>query len=323
VDAGIAVDIGGTKILAASAEDPADPLRVATHRDAGPDGIIDQIVDAIDKLGRPGSPGRVVVACPGDLDVRTGIVRYAANLPFRTFDLAGTLAGRLDCPVTLVGDATAATVAEFGAGAGSVGASGAYVTVSTGIGMGLVVGGRLVAGLDDQAGELGHVPVRPVDGVGCRCGQRGCLEAYASGRGLADRARDACEDRVESVLGALPPAAITAREVIGAWRRGDALATQLVEHAIDLLGRALAATVRVLAPSVVVLGGGVLLAGGLLDAVRERSARLLAPNDAGVRERLRPAAFGELSALTGAAAVCRGDARAMTLMGAADGWAAA
>jgi glucokinase len=323
VDTGIAVDIGGTKILVASAENPARPLRVGTRRDVGPDGIVEQIASAIDELGGPGPAGRVVVACPGDLDTRTGIVRYAANLPFRTFDLAGALSERLGCPVTLMGDATAATVAEFAAGAGAAGSDGVYVTVSTGIGMGLVVGGRLVAGVDDQAGELGHVPVRPIDGAPCRCGQRGCLEAYASGRGLADRARDACAQGVSSVLTASAPEAITAREVIAAWRAGDPLATELVDDAIDLLARALAATVRVLAPSVVVLGGGVLLAGDLLDTVRERSAQLLVPNDAGVRERLRAVAFGELSALTGAAAICRGDARAMLLVGEASGRALA
>jgi glucokinase len=315
VDHGIAVDIGGTKILVAHARRPEQPLCVATRHDVGPERIVDQIVEAVESLWRPGVRGPLVVASPGDLDTRSGVVRYAANLPFRTFDLAGALSRRLGSPATLIGDATAATVAEFsGGGAGAGCRHGAYVTVSTGVGMGIVVGDRLVAGQGDQAGELGHVPVRLPDGVPCRCGQRGCLEAYASGRGMADRARDACEQHRGGRLERYAPEAITAREVIEAWRAGDGPAGRIVEDAIDLLGRAVAATVRLLAPSVVVLGGGVLLAGGLLDAVRDRAAEVLRPNDAGLRGRLRPARYGELSALVGAAALCRGDAQALTLL---------
>lgn len=311
MNGGIAVDIGGTKILVASAHAPSQPVCVATPRDGGPDAVVHQILGAVERLD---VPGPMVVASPGDLDTGAGVVRYAANLPFRSFDLAGALSDRLGYAVRLVGDATAATLAEFGTGAGAGGRDGAYVTVSTGIGMGLVVDGRLVAGLDGQAGELGHVPVRSHDGVLCGCGQRGCLEAYASGRGMADRARDACEQDVESALTAISADMITANEVIAAYREGDQLARRIVETAVSLLGRAIATIVRMLAPPVVVLGGGVLLAGGLLDPVRHSVARMLAPNDDGVLERLRAATFGQLSSLIGAAALCRGDAAATALL---------
>ena len=214
----------------------------------------------------------------------------------------------------LVGDATAATVAEFCSGAAAGARHGAYVTVSTGIGMGLVVDGRLVAGLDDQAGELGHIPVRP-GGAPCGCGQRGCLEAYASGRGLADRARDACREGARSSLRALEPERISARDVVAAARREDDLAMGLVDDAVELLAGALATLVRLLAPQVLVLGGGVLGSSGLMDPVRERVVALLEPNAAGLRERIRPAVHGELSALRGAAAICRADEAAVALMG--------
>jgi predicted NBD/HSP70 family sugar kinase len=313
---GIAVDVGGTKILVAAVDGDDAVVRVPTRLDAGAEGIVDQIVRTVERIAVADDGGPVVVASPGELDTAAGVVRYAANLPFRGFPLAAALSERLGKPVTLMGDATAAAVAEFSSGAAGSSDHGAYVTVSTGIGMGLVVDGKLITGVDGHAGELGHVSVRPHADVRCRCGQRGCLEAYASGRGLADRAREALEREPDTILRHLPEARVTARDVIAAWREDDGLATRLVTQAIDLLATAIAAVVRVLAPEVVVLGGGLLLSGGLVEPVRERVAQLLSPNDGDVRARLRPAGYGEYSALRGAAAICRGDTVALRLTGA-------
>jgi glucokinase len=309
----IAIDIGGTKTLVSVTGDDGAPsvLRLPTRGREGADAIVEQIAAAVASVPTRGADGVAVVACPGSLDSRAGVVHYAANLPFRDYALAAALSERLGVPVSLVGDATAAAVAEFTAGAAAGVEHGAYVTVSTGIGMGLVVGGRLATGANGQGGELGHVPVRLTGGVRCACGQRGCLEAYASGRGLADRALELVAGGAQTPLA---PSAITARSVIRAWRDGDAVIGSLVAQAIDLLGVALAAIVRVLAPQTLVLGGGLILAGGLFEPVRERVVRLLEPNAASVRERMRPAKHGELSALAGAAALARGDAAALRLI---------
>lgn len=313
----IAIDIGGTKTLVAVAGTDVAPavLRLRTDVAAGPVGVVEQIARAVESVPGAVAGGRAFVASPGQLDSRTGVIHYAANLPFRDFPLADALAQRLGVPVSLLGDATAATIAEFSGAAAAGAEHGAYVTVSTGIGVGLVIGGRLAAGGGLPGGELGHVPVLPDDDVRCACGQRGCLEAYASGRGLADRAAEAVAAGVDTRLAGVAPEELSARHVIAAWSAGDRVATALVERAIDLLGLALAGLVRVIAPRRIVLGGGVLLAGGLLEPVRERVAAVLEPNAAGVRASLHPAAHGERSALEGAAALARGDAGAIRLLG--------
>jgi glucokinase len=227
------------------------------------------------------------------------VVRAASNLPFRDFPLGPRLADALGVPVTIVVDTAAAAIAEFAAGGAAAGQrTGAYVTVSTGIGMALVVDGRLHAGARSQAGELGHVPVAVGDGaLNCPCGQRGCLEAYASGSGLVRRAA----------------AGHSAADILRLARAGTPWASDLVADAVDRLAAALAGVIRVLDPDVMVLGGGLLVHTGLFDPVRERIADLLratVPNAATI---VRPAAYGDLSPLRGAAALARRDPDALAL----------
>jgi glucokinase len=318
-----AVDIGGTKIQIVDARRETSPVtELATPVRDGPDAIIDCIAGAL--AGLPG-PGPVVVASPGSLDVAGGIVHYAANLPFAGFPLAARLKAATRRPVRLVGDAVAAAVGEFSTGAGAGHRDGIYITVSTGIGMGLVVNGRLVTGVADQAGELGHVPV--VTGpaaLPCPCGQAGCLEAYASGRALAARAEgriapapDAAApapDATAAAPDAIAPLPLTAREVLNAARRGDPAAGALLDEAVELLATAVATLVRLLAPPVVVLGGGLMLAGGLLGPVRDRVAGILAATVPGIADAMVPARHGRFSGLRGAALIARADPAAIGLL---------
>jgi predicted NBD/HSP70 family sugar kinase len=317
-----AVDIGGTKIQVVDARRETAPVtELATPVRDGPDAIIDCIAGALASL--PG-PGPVVVASPGSLDVAGGIVHYAANLPFAEFPLAARLKAATRRPVRLVGDGVAAAVGEFSTGAGAGHRDGIYITVSTGIGMGLVVNGRLVTGAADQAGELGHVPV--VTGpaaLPCSCGQTGCLEAYASGRALAARAAGriaaapdaaAAPGTTAAGPGATAPLPLTAREVLDAARRGDPAAGAPLDEAVELLATAVASLVRLLAPPVVVLGGGLMLAGGLLGPVRDRVAGILAVTVPGIADAMVPARHGRFSGLRGAALIARADPRAIGLL---------
>ncbi|WP_089155435.1 ROK family protein [Micromonospora sp. NBS 11-29] len=300
----VAVDIGGTKIQVAGvgAGGLTRVVELPTPVDAGPEAVVAAVVGAAAELR---AAGPTVVACPGSLDTAAGIVHHAANLPFAGFPLARRLGEELGGPARLVGDTVAAAVAEFTTGAAAGTSHGLYVTVSTGIGMSIVTHGRLVTGAEGQAGEFGHVPVvhgpraRP-----CGCGQRGCLEAYASGRALADRA--------PTRLGG--PGPVTAARVVAAARAGDPDARHLVGTAVDLLALTVAGTVRVLAPEAVVLGGGLLLAGELVGPLRERVVELLSRTVPHVGEVLRPARYGRLSGLYGAAMLARGDRAAELLL---------
>jgi predicted NBD/HSP70 family sugar kinase len=247
-----------------------------------------------------------VIASAGSLDTATGTVHYAANLPFSNYPLARRLSARTQAPVFLIGDATAATVAEFTTGAGAGQRHGLYITVSTGVGMGVVADGRLLRGASGQAGDLGHVPV--VSGpqaLPCGCGQRGCLEVYASGRGL----QTLSAQRETSTKPLTPP------QILAAARAGDVHAKALVSHALDLLATAVAGAIRLLAPEVVVLGGGLLLAGGLAGPLRKRAADILTATMPHIRDAMVPAAHGRFSSLYGAAMLARDDPSAVTLLG--------
>ncbi len=146
-----------------------------------------------------------------------------------------------------------------------------YLTVSSGIGSGIIAGGRVVRGSDGNAGEAGHMPVR-WQGRPCLCGQRGCLEAYSSGNSIARRAAEAVAAGEPSTLAYASP--ITAADVAAAARSGDRLAKKVWNEAVDMLGMAVATLINVFEPRAVVLGGGVTEAGQmLLDEVRAIGTR--------------------------------------------------
>ncbi|HET7474376.1 MAG TPA: ROK family protein, partial [Candidatus Limnocylindrales bacterium] len=189
----------------------------------------------------------------------------------------------LDRPAVVDNDATACALAEWWFGAGrDRGAGGdpvrdlVYLTISTGVGGGLVLDGRVFRGAAGNAGELGHLTVDH-RGRLCACGRRGCLEAYASGTNIAARAREALGSSAEpSSLRAFP--AVTARDVAEAAAAGDPLASRVWDETTEILGSAIANILDVFNPELVVLGGGVTRAWRqLLDPVRDIGLRLAMP----------------------------------------------
>ena len=176
-----------------------------------------------------------------------------------------------------------------------------YLTISTGIGGGLVLGGRLHGGAAGNGGEMGHLVVRP-DGRDCSCPRRGCIEAYASGTNIARRAEERLASGEVSELGALGTP-LTAADVSRLATLGDALALSVWRETVELLGQAVTDLVNVLEPDVVVLGGGVTRAGAmLLDPVREIVAgSAMGPAARAVRIEL--AGLGDVVGVVGAGAV--------------------
>jgi len=304
----LAVDLGGTRLRVALVADGVVLARSSALTDPrGPEAVVAQIQDLaralVDDSGRDRfdhhSPTAIAVAAPGPLDPATGTMHALPNLPgWEGFPLGPALAEAIGLPAFVHNDASLAALGEARRGAGRGARLMVYLTISTGIGGGIVAGGRLLEGAHGLAGELGHVVVRLGSSARCGAGHAGCLEALASGTAIARAAAERRARGEPTVLGAEADAAAVA----AAARAGDALACSVYERAAADLGIALAGFVNAFDPDVVVLGGGValgawdLLASG---ALRAATPTIMAP---GARSwRLVPAALGDDAGLVGAA----------------------
>jgi len=290
----LAVDVGGTK-LAAALVGPDGRVtreaRVPTDR-ADPWPGLARLVDDV----RAGVDVEAVgVGCGGPMTWPAGEIS-PLNLPaWRGFPLRATLAEHLGAPVRLHNDAVCMALGEHWLGAGRGVDDLLGMVVSTGVGGGLVLGGRLVDGASGNAGHVGHLVVEP-DGPTCGCGGRGCLEAVARGPAVVARAR------------ARGSAARDGRELVGAAAGGDAVAREELGRAGRALGIGIAGAAALLDVRVVAVGGGLAAAGDALwSPLREELARrarigFLAPL------RVLPAELGQRAGIVGAAALwLRGD----------------
>jgi glucokinase len=283
----LALDVGGTKLAAGvvARDGTVRSRRVAPSRvEDGPDAMIARHLEmgreAVADSGVPWAAIRAVgIACGGPLDPRAGIIQSPLSLPgWDDIPLVSIVSAALDRPAVVDNDATAGALAEwwFGAGRDRGVEHLVYLTISTGIGGGLVLDGHVYRGAAWNAGELGHLTV-DFRGRRCACGRRGCLEAYASGTNIAARAREALAAGDEpSVLRDVP--GLTARDVSEAAAAGDPLAARIWDETMDMLASGVANILDVFNPQLVVLGGGVTRAGmQLLEPVRERALAMAMP----------------------------------------------
>ncbi len=299
----LAVDVGATKTLV-SIRARGDPVGVtglterwATPRD--PVASVTEIAAAATRLVRSAGGGRVVAAgvvAPGPLDAAAGRIDFSPNLGWRDVPLAGWLSDRLGVPVVLEDDATAAALGEAYAGAGRDADPFAYLTVSSGVGAGVVVGGRSLRGAHGLAGEVGHLVIHP-GGPRCGCGRRGDVESYAGGASLARRARETWPGRL---LPGGVPAPRDAAAIFRLARGGDPEAARLVEEAAEAVARAIAALGAVLDPAIIALGGSLAFAQPWLRRRAITLARRRAMAETGRALVVVPAALGDGSCLAGA-----------------------
>ncbi len=309
----LALDIGGTK-LAAGVVDAGRVhsfLVVPSHASKGPE----QGLERLFELGRQAVAassldwseiGAVGIGAGGPLDTERGVLLAPPHLPgwrdIPVIELAEQAFGR---PAVLENDATAAAAGEHRYGAGFGTRHMVYLTISTGVGGGVIVDGALYRGAMGNGGELGHVTV-DCNGRPCRgCGRLGCLEAYVSGTSIVERAREALSGAdgagEESTLAAVDE--LTAADVAAAARDGDALALTVWEATLEALACGLTSIVNLFEPELVVVGGGVSTAGEqLLGPVRE-SVAASAMRPAGAGARIVRAALGDRSGVVGAAAI--------------------
>jgi len=242
--ASLGVDLGGTKIEGVALDDAGRPLhrlRLATEREHGYEHIVGRVVEVVAAL-RPHAPdARVVgIGTPGSLSARDGTLKNSNTTCLNGRPLREDLEARLGLPVRLENDANCFALAEARDGAGRGHEVVFGVILGTGIGGGIVIGGRVWAGPQHIAGEWGHHVIDPA-GPACYCGQRGCVETMLSGPAL------------EAAYRAETGVDVSAAELA---RRADAAATAVMDRWLDRFGRALANVIDILDPDVVVLGGG-------------------------------------------------------------------
>jgi glucokinase len=268
----LGIDLGGTNARAALVDRSSGAVVAAhklAHADRSPEAVVATVARAVREVARaagvePASLGAAGIGVAGQCLGATGTVLNAPNLGWRDVPLGQPLRAALGLEVRVINDLSAAAWGErrFGAARGVDDA--VLVFVGSGIGAGLVLGGRLHQGGRGLAGELGHVKVAPRGAVPrrCGCGEWGCLEAYAGGMNLAARLREeVAEGRAGAVLAAAggDPARLSASSVEAAYAGGDPWARELWAEVGELLGTACANVVTLLNPLRLVLGGGVLL----------------------------------------------------------------
>jgi len=318
----LALDLGATRVRAACVAGDGRLLsrfEAATPRELGPAAVVDAAVgllesarDAVAARDRRAIRG-VGIAAPGPLDPAAGRLIEPPNLgpAFRDVDLAGPVGTALGLPVRLERDTHVAALAEWEFGAARGCTDFVYMTVSTGVGGGIVSGGRLLGGPDGLAGELGHLVV-DLDGPPCGCGGRGHLEAISSGVAIARAAAEAMAAGGAPGLGARATragggtAALTARDVAEAEEAGDVDAARIMERARDAFAAACVSLVDILTPQAIVVGGGIARNQG--DRWLDPARRLVAQTAFRVpRERVRivAAALGDDVGLAGAVPLLR------------------
>ena len=265
----VGVDLGGTNIVVgAMPEDGSRQLSVrqaSTHPEEGAEGVVARIAamvgDVIADVSRSETARAddflgVGVGAPGPLDRERGVVVV-------DFPLRDSISKRVGLPVALDNDANCATMGEWWKGAAQGAKNVVGITIGTGIGGGIIMNGVLYHGSSDVAGEIGHTTI---DSTGryCRCGNYGCLEAYASGPAIALRAREALERDEVSMLRRMVDGRLdelTAATIYAAANAGDALALEVVRDTAKFLGTGIGNLLNILNPDVVVITGGVTQAG--------------------------------------------------------------
>lgn len=308
----IGVDIGGTAIKAGVVDEGGrivEKREIPTATHEGPDRVLERLVDLIRQLkavaeAAGAAVGGVGVGVPGpDLDVERGVVIHAVNLGWKNVPLRDRLvAGLSGLPVAVNNDANLAALGEAWVGGGRGAQDLLVITVGTGVGGGVVIGGRVHHGADGLAGEIGHVTVRPEGGHRCNCGKTGCLETEASATAIIREATAAAQSgRSARLAEALAQnGALTARDVVEAAQAGDGVAQAILAHAGQTLGLALANAANLLNPERIVVGGGVSHAGELLFAPLREAYRTYALPTVAKRP-VVPAELGNDAGLIGAA----------------------
>lgn len=271
----LAVDLGGTKILTAVIGIGGRILArkyCLTRADEGLGVVVQRILSALDSVLKEAGMdlsqvGGISLAAAGAIDATRGVITVSPNLPgWNDVPLRDIIKEKLKTDTWLINDAKAAALGEYHFGAGRGTRNLIYLTVSTGIGGGIITNGELYFGHRGSAGEIGHMTI-DTNGPPCACGNVGCLEVMASGTAVAKDALERLNRGEKSMLREIVSgdlAQVTAKEVAGAAAKGDGLALEVITRAATYLGVGLVNLVNTLNPEIIVIGGGMSKMGALL-----------------------------------------------------------
>ena len=303
----IGVDVGGTKIAAGivtTGGEILDEVRYPTPHSS--EKLVETIAGAVSEVRDGSEVGGVCLAVPGLILAQENKVVFSPNLrAVEGIPLKDELEPRIGLPLTVENDGNAAAWGEFRFGVGSEAEHLVFVTLGTGIGGGIITHGILMRGAQGSGGELGHVTVQAT-GPRCACGNRGCLEALASGTAIGRRAREVAIEYPDSALGRLAARRqVLGEDVTELAREGDKVALSVLEEAGTWLGVGLAGFVNVFNPEVVAVGGGVMEAGELILEAARREVHLRARPPSRDLAEVKVATLGAKSGVLGAAALAR------------------
>lgn len=272
----VGIDLGGTNIEVGVIDEKYNIISRASRKTAMPrsaDAIVSDMADAVfEAINSAGldisdicSAG---VGSPGSVDSKNGIVRFSANLNFNNTPLADMLKQKTGLEFRLGNDANAAALGEFLAGSGNGARDFMMITLGTGIGGGIVVGGKVVEGVNGAGGEVGHIVI-DMNGEMCNCGRRGCFEAYGSVTALIRQTKYAIEKNPGSIMGKAEK--IDGRTAFDAAKLGDSAALEVVDRYTTYLAIGLGNLINTLQPEIIAIGGGISREGEfLLAPIREK-----------------------------------------------------
>jgi glucokinase len=318
----VGVDLGGTNIVVGVLPmDGGETLAVRTlptESVRGAKFVVDRIIGMIegavaDVISQHGGTrshfAGVGIGSPGPLDRATGTVINTPNLGWRNFPLRDLIANAVHLPATLDNDANCATYGEWWLGAGQKVDTLVGFTLGTGIGGGIVLDGKIFHGCSDVAGEIGHMTIDST-GRKCKCGNYGCLEAYASGPAMALRAVEGIEAGAETLLTEMVDGKldrITAATIYDAILQGDVYAHEVMKDTARFLGTGIANIINILNPEMVVIAGGVTRAGDHLFNPLRAEVRRRAFRTAEERCRIVPGVLPGTAGVVGAVAVFKSE----------------
>ncbi|MGC2424387.1 MAG: ROK family protein [Nitrospirota bacterium] len=297
----IGVDLGGTNLrfgLVHEDEKIIARRRTGTMAAEGPEIVLERLTSGIQTLVRKAQTGGMEIAgigigVPGIISTKDGIVRLSPNLPgWKDTPLRSRLQESFSYPVHVENDANAYALGEYWFGAGKGTSCMVCITLGTGVGGGIILGGEIWRGADGMAGEVGHITVNP-DGPLCPCGNRGCLERYSSATAVIEMADAAVARGVNTALKDLKKAGLmNAEAVADAAKKGDKVAGRIYSDVGKYLGIAIADLINLLNIECVVIGGGMagawdLFIGPLKEEIRTRAFKIPAKRCKLVRGKLK------------------------------------
>ena len=265
----IGIDLGGTKILTAVADKNGKIIaeaKLPTETELGQEkikkNIFKSIESVMEKAELHNNDIRAIgIGSPGPLDVESGVIHECSNLPIKNMPIVDLIEEKTDIPASLQNDANTAALGEKVFGAGKEAENLLYITISTGVGGGIIIDGKIYYGVNGNAGELGHITIDP-DGPLCGCGNQGCLESFSSGTAIRRMAVEALNKGESKMLAQLHEneGYLDAALVAQAASEGDEVSKEIFKNAGNYLGIGLANFVNIFNPEMIILGGGVMKA---------------------------------------------------------------